>query len=390
MGLMLWTEYPPYESAVENTMQALTYPAISALIGFFALAFNTGGVAANEISIHPVAPGDGPFIIQLAGEDSSSCSPATRFAGVDVKSSNEIELRFSEPPDACTADVSPYRLLIDMYDIVAGGASFDDLVRIRADLGGPGLEAELVFRCRALSTPGKRQECRLRAKHYQRVDSGLFSADTLEKQGLQVVRQHKAMALYPMIYDENGKAIWYFAGSQYRNDAYFAELFELSGGRCLDCPPAGQSPMLKPVGHISALVDGPGTLQVKINDSDFIEYRPVNFGYIELEGRWAVAEFNSNFISEPGLGEAFTLTIKNDLRPVDGPLQYEATTAGGKLIGELSCFFFAPITSDRPCVLNVNGNEYQIGILSPDTLIFETNGPIVTGGGEFGTLVRVD
>jgi len=82
----------------------------------------------------------------------------------------------------------------------------------------------------------------------------LYGSDGLQKQGLLLARKNQRMAVYPLIYDAAGSSEWVFGGDGIVEDTYFTELYELSGGQCLGCPPPADPPVLDVVGKITLLI----------------------------------------------------------------------------------------------------------------------------------------
>jgi hypothetical protein len=131
-------------------------------------------------------------------------------------------------------------------------------------------------------------------------DSGLYYAEGMDKQGLLLARQNRALAAYPLVYDESGHAEWLFSGKVYSGDAFFGDLYEFSGGQ--PGVPAPTSPAaMNPAGRLTMLFDSPHRVQVKFNDQPFVQYRPLSFGYgtvagsdgggglVNLSGKWAIS-----------------------------------------------------------------------------------------------------
>ena len=166
------------------------------------------------------------------------------------------------------------------------------------------------------------------------------------------------MAIYPLVYDRDGSSQWLFTGNRMVEDSFFTELISFSGGECFGCDTTGAEPDMTVVGYLSVLVDGPGLLQVKINDGLFVPYPALVYGYrtfpvgqdgaqilIDLEGRWGISE---NQGTDPPLGDlteffpgAFDIVFENSLSTSSEPpitqVSYLVATPTGETLGQLLC-----------------------------------------------------
>jgi hypothetical protein len=215
-----------------------------------------------------------------------------------------------------------------------------------------------------------------------------------------------------------GESEWLFAGGRIIQDVYFPNLYELTGGQCLGCPPPEQPPQLDIIGKLTLLMDSQGIVQLKINDGLFTQYQSTVFGYktfnvgpagehtlVDLEGRWGIRE---NRGTNPPLGDltvffpgAFDIvledivTVDNQI-VFDGQVSYQVFTLTGEPLGQLVCKgqtgfddsinvceFIDPTDAAKPLFL-----FYQDGSSS---LSIEYGRPLVAVGiAPGGTAIRLD
>jgi len=243
----------------------------------FLLLFSASAAADfsnSQISLHPELPGGEPFIIEISGIWPDDCHPGEQkpvvagFNGQLV----EIEYEIIIVHVTCFPGDTPYRSLVDMSEVLRMSTHpIANRLDIKVDFQGATLEQAVDLVCPdtgACVPPPK-----------PATESGIYAAPGLSNQGLLVERQNAAMAIYPLVYDEEGRALWLFSGNRVNSDTFFAQVLQLSGGDCFGCLPEGNQPDMTPVGQISVLLDRPALLQVKVNDGLFTEYQKLVFGY---------------------------------------------------------------------------------------------------------------
>ena len=167
-----------------------------------------------------------------------------------------------------------------------------------------------------------------------------------------------------------------------------------------------------------SLVDGPGLLQVKIDDGLFVEYNALVYGYrvfalgpdgsrhlIDLEGRWGISE---NRGTDPPLGDltrfipgAFDIeftgvVIAEEAADFAEQVTYSVKSPAGDVLGELVCDgqtaadgitkvcqFIDPTDAAEPLLL-----FFQQG---PSTLAIEYGRAVIAiGTPPGGKAVRID
>jgi len=325
----------------------------TAIVLFF--IFLTFDVEANfsssSIELHPRFPGDSPFILEISGTWPTDCHPGEQnpvvvsFDGLAV----EVEFEIVVIHVTCNDIDTPYRTLVDLSEVLRSTPATGDTLDIKVDFQGAQMQQVVDLVC------SQGEGCA--PDEAQKPQPGLYDAAGLSRQGLLLARQARAAGLFPLVYDESGRAEWLFGGSPISGDAYFSHLRRPSGGDCLGCEPTGVEPELKPVGYITILFDSPGVMQVKINDGLFTEYRSLVFGYrifgvgpggnhefIDIEGRWGISE---NRGTNPPLGDiteflpgAFDIVLESYTLPgatTPGQLAYLVTTLTGEPLGQLFC-----------------------------------------------------
>jgi hypothetical protein len=328
--------------------------AVLSCISFLASSA-VADLSSSQIELHPRFPGKAPFMIEIGGTWPSDCHPGEQKPVVESFDGHSVEIVFEIIVEHVTCnDVdTPYRVLVDMSESIRNTMALDDLLDIKVDFDGSLLQQTVDLVC------PQGEECPVLSQDQQKPQSGLYNAPGLSKQGLLLTRQDNAMGLFPLVYDESGRAEWLFGGNHIAGDSFFSSLQRPDGGDCFGCEPTGATPELIPVGYLSVLFDSPGVVQVKINDGLFTEYRLTVFGYrtfqvgptgeqdfIDIEGRWGISE---NRGTNPPLADiteffpgAFDIVFESYL-PVDiatqtaGQVAYLVTTLTGETLGQLFC-----------------------------------------------------
>ncbi|NNE05620.1 MAG: hypothetical protein HKN15_07860 [Xanthomonadales bacterium] len=297
------------------------------------------------VTLHPPFPVSAPFIIEIAGTWPSDCHPGEQkpvvrsFDGQTV----QIEFEIIVFHVVCNDVATDYRVLVDMNEAVQATPPVADTLDILVEFQGATLTWKARLSCRPeIDCAGPRM-----AKLPER---GLFTTPERKDEGLLVARQNDVTVVYPLVYDETGRGEWLISVGQVDTGSFFSELFRSSGGDCFDCEASNPQTELTSAGHISVLVDDPGTLQVKVNDRLFLPYTKMVYGYkgplagplrADLGGRWALRE---NQGTDPPLGDitalippAFDITMQS-ISPGD-PVQatYLVTTVTGEELGQVVC-----------------------------------------------------
>lgn len=254
----------------------------------------------TEVRLHPNFPWPGPFILEVVGTWPSDCHPGEQKPVVSAHDATSVAITFEiiVVHITCNAIATPYRVLVDLSNLAS---TFTEAsLQVQVEFGGSLGAWTVALRCNPAVDFELCPGGRVKRVHVQ-PDSGLYYADGLDKQGMLLARQNRALAAYPLVYDESGDAKWLFSGNVYSGDAFFGDLYEFSGGQCLECPPPTSPAGMSPAGHVTLLFDSPHQVQVKFNDQLFVEYRPLSFGYgtvagddggeglVNLSGKWAVS-----------------------------------------------------------------------------------------------------
>lgn len=269
------------------------------------------------------------------------------FGGNKVEISYEITVVHVTCNDTETA----YRSLIDMSGAVretaASGATLD--IEIHYD------DATLL-RTVDLVCP---QNVSCGASNSPKPETGLYDNPQQANQGLLVARQGAATGIFPLSYDVSGAPEWLYTGGRMVENTFFTEIRRLHGGDCFGCPATGALPQMLSAGHISVLADRPGSLQVKVNDGLFTEFKKSVYGYatfrvgpageqalVDLAGRWAISE-NPGSDTPPGnlaafLPGAFDIKLEDIVKALpdiqqDGQVRYLVMNLDGDTLGDLIC-----------------------------------------------------
>lgn len=329
------------------------------LTTFCLAAFLLQNAAADfsnaQLALHPRLPGDDPFIIEITGTWPNDCHPGEQKPVVESFNGHSVEIGFEIiiVHVTCNEIDTPYRVLVDMSESIRETTATGETLDIRVIYQGGTLEHTLDLVCPAGG------ECPVLSTDEEKPRPGLYYSDSVDNQGLLLSRQDNSMGIFPLIYDDSGRAGWFFGGNQVAGDSFFAEMFTFSNGDCFGCDPTGAIPELVSMGYISALFDQPGVIQVKINDGMFNQFKTTIYGYgsfdvgpegeqafLDIEGRWGLVE---NRGTNPPLGDitdffpaAFEIVFESftpadDTVPSPGQLQYLVTTLTGETLGQLVC-----------------------------------------------------
>jgi hypothetical protein len=310
----------------------------------------------SHLALHPQFPATGPFILEINGTWPTDCHPGEQkpvimsFDGFTV----EIDFEIIVVHITCNTTDTPYRVLVDMSDVVRKTKPQADSLDVRVSFqGGDTLEQTLELVCPA------DVDCAGYSGNLKRPEPGLYTNPGLASQGLVVSRQNDITTIFPQVYDESGGSEWLFTASRVVGDSFFTGITRWRGGDCFGCEPTGSEPEMSTVGQLSVLVDRPGILQVKVDDGLFMEYQKMVYGYdtfrtgaageqtiTSLAGRWGISE---NRGTNPPLGDltdffpgAFDVVLE-DIVTADsgilpsGQVSFLVSTLTGDILGQLVC-----------------------------------------------------
>jgi len=310
----------------------------------------------------------------------------------------------------CNEVVTPYRVLVDMSDVIDTVVGEFPRVDVTIRFSGSEYVRAIGMNCILCGDPPP-------PPRDIKPESGLYHSDGLEKQGLLLARQNQRMGVYPLIYDESGSSEWLFGGDGIVEDVYFTDLYELIGGQCLGCLPPDEPTELNKVGKISMLMDSQGLVQVKVNDGLFTTYEYSEFGYgsrdvggnpnrriPDLSGRWAFVEDlpDSPLVVEgDSVKDPLVFDIKLESVTVveppavgtpplmlPGNVKFSGQSKFGTELWQMQCDYGSGLDniSDAEILCIVNNPDindghpmYEVKILSAERLSFVWVGPIVSG-----------
>ena len=384
--------------------------------------FNTACADFSNSSawLHPLYIGPNePFIIDIRGEWPTDCHPGEQKPVISEYTGDTALVEFEtivEHP-TCNDVVTPYRVLVDMSDVVGSLEGEFRFIDITVRFGGAELVVEVPHPCIALCSPPP-------LPYDKKPEAGLYYSDGLEKQGLIIARQNDRMGAYPLIYDESGSSEWLFGGGGIVEDVFFINLTELTGGQCLGCPPPDDPPQMDVVGKLTMLMDSEGIIQVKVNDGLFEEYRPLEFGYGEysvadlsegtsykipnLTGRWALVDDNRDLWGETSQLPSTVLPLVFDIEqgiyrdpplPVITPppaesIEYSILNIEGEVVAEMVCGYVNEMLCDlKSPTFDDFDNWFRVNALSIERILMKNmaeNDP--SDGVRIGTgiAVRID
>jgi hypothetical protein len=243
-----------------------------------------------QLLTHPRFPGDQPFVLEVSGTWDTACSPQQAEPVITAFDGGSLEIEFI--PGDCGPVLSvpaAYRVLVDVSEAFEGDEGYHSRLDVTLHMGDESFNDTIALDCALCDPPPPPADVW--------PEPGLYQAMGREKQGLLLARQGGSLAVYPLVYDDNGSAEWLFAGGPISGDAYFAPLYQASGGQCLGCPPPAEPPLLDPIAALTMVFYTEGTLQMQIDQGPFVEYRQLNYGRTtwgpelpDLSGTWAVLE----------------------------------------------------------------------------------------------------
>jgi len=368
--------------------------------------------------LHPFSPEGQPYIIDISGEWPTDCHPGEQKPVISSYTGDTVLVEFETVVEhvTCNNVPTPYRVLIDMSDVVDVTQVSPLSIDITLRFAGTEFVKELALVC----------NCSPASRPPLSPEAGLYGSEGLEKQGLILARQNQRMGVFPLIYDESGSSEWLFGGGGIVEDVYFVSLNELTNGQCLGCPPPDEPTQMNIVGKLTMLMDSEGIIQVKINDGLFEEYRPSVFGYEifqlwdpseqvkvnvpSLSGRWAFSDAASvnAWVTPPPtsvLPLVFDIKLRSEMdpplpatTPVPTPPEGSSNVLYGlanmekELVAEMICEHRGELV----CTLYFPGVSefdelYDVQVLSIERLLM-TNAATPDQGDTagVGTVVRVD
>ena len=360
---------------------------------------------------HPIYIGDTePFLLDLKGEWPTDCHPGEQKPVISEYTGDSVLIEFETIVEhvTCNDVVTPYRVMVDMSDVIDTVEGEFPSILITVRFGGAEMEYLLDKHCLMCDPPPPPRDIK--------PEAGLYQGDGLEKQGLLLARQNQRMAVYPLVYDASGSSEWLFGGGGIVEDIYFTDLYELTGGQCLGCLPPDEPTEMNKVGKFSMLMDSQGLVQVKINDGLFTTYEYGEFGYgsrdvggypnrriPDLSGRWAFVEDvpDSPLVVE-GDSARDPLVFDIELESVTvvkppivlgppilpGNVKFSGRSKFGTELWQMQCDYGSDMNnvSDAEILCIVNNPDlndgdalYEVRILSAERLSFVWVGPIVSG-----------
>jgi len=367
-----------------------------------------------------------PYLIDLKGEWPTDCHPGEQKPVISEYTGDTVLIEFEIIVEhfTCNDVVTPYRVLVDMSDVIDSVNKDYDFIDVTVRYDGAELNERLGTLCVLCGDPPP-------PPRNINPEAGLYNNNGLEKQGLLLARQNQRMAVYPLIYDEAGSSEWLYGAGGIVEDVFFVDLYELTGGQCLGCPPPDEPPELGVVGKVSLLMDSQGLVQMKVNDGLFITFDQSEFGYgsrdvgghpqrsvPDLSGRWAFVEFLGGNPppppADPGtpiIPLVFDITLESVL-VVDPPIagvpaptppgnvEFSVRDLVGNEVARMQCGYTSDldILDDAELVCDVSNPDinqgdtlYAVKPLSIERLSFQWVGPIIPRFG-VGTeiVVRID
>ena len=388
------------------------------LLALFCLNTALADFSDAYIHLHPFSSEGRPYIIDIEGEWPTDCHPGEQKPVISEYTGDSVLIEFETIVEhvTCNDVVTPYRVLVDMSDVVDSTQVSSLNIDITVRFGGTEYMKTLPLNC--ICSPSRSPALK--------PEAGLYSSVELDKQGLILARQNLRMGVYPLIYDESGSSEWLFGGGGIVEEVYFVNLHELTNGQCLGCPPPDDPPQLDVVGKLTMLMDSEGIIQVRINDGLFEEYELSEFGYgsfqiwdpseqikvsiPNLSGRWAFSEAASvdALVTPPPtsfLPLVFDIKLRDRIDPpppTTGPVPPPPEGSGSVFYGlanmekELVAEMFCEHSGEMVCELYApeageSAELYDVQILSIERMLMtNTATPDQGDTAGVGTVVRID
>ena len=382
------------------------------LLILLVLWFNSSLADFSNTSVwsHPLYAADTePYILDIRGNWSTDCHPGEQKPIISEYTGDTVLIEFEIITDhlICNDVVTPFRVLVDMSDVVDSVPGKFIFVDVTIRYGGDEIVKTTMRPCILCSPVPPPRDVK--------PETGLYYSNGLEQQGLLLARQNQRMGAYPLIYDEAGSSEWVLGPGGIVEDTFFADLFESTGGQCLGCPPPDDPPQMDAVGKIAMLMDGPGVIQVRINDGLFTTYELLDFGYgsrdiggnpnhrvPNLSGRWALVEdavwlpqlppSENNYAPFPLVFDIALESVTYIQPPIVTPpptppgyVIFSIRDKNGNEITQMKCDFGSDwANSDAEMVCNISDPEvndgdtlYRIKMLSPERLNINWVGPTI-------------
>lgn len=385
------------------------------LLTLFCLNTSWADFSNAEFLLHPLLPFSDPYLIEMTGEWQTDCHPGEQKPVISAYTGDTVLIEFETIVEhvTCNDVVTPYRVLVDMSDVVGDLEGFFEEIEITVRFGETEVTHMATLACICSPEP--------RGPHIN-PEEGLYYSSGLEKQGLLLARQNERMGVYPLIYDDVGSSEWVFGGSGIDEDVYFADLYELTGGQCLGCPVPDEPPQMDIVGKISMLMDSEGVVQVKVNDGLFTTYEQSEFGYgsidvggspsrniPDLRGRWAFVDVDFDTPVPPDSETSMLPLVFDIVRLRVGPtppsptyvtfelrdinkvpfaeMRCDYLNEDDEVVDDLVCDLYGPNLEDATSVFSVKFLSIERILIT----LTDYTGPVIGGGFQFsGTAVRID
>lgn len=164
------------------------------LFVFMLFCFNTAWAdfSNTRAGTHPLnVAANEPYLIEIRGDWSTDCHPGEQKPVVSEYTGDSALIEFETIVEhvTCNDVVTPYRVLVDMSDVVDSvvGEFFDINIIVR--FGASEFKREVHLVCLLCDPPPPPRDIK--------PEAGLYHSIGLEKQGLLLARQNQRMAVYP-------------------------------------------------------------------------------------------------------------------------------------------------------------------------------------------------
>jgi hypothetical protein len=133
----------------------------------------------TSIQLHPYYPLDGPFVLEINGDWSNDCHPGEQRPVIRSYDGNSVLIEFDiiVVHITCNETVTPYRVLVDMSDVVDTVEGDFPSLEITVRFGGDEFHQSVMLDCEPMAA------CEEPVVGDIRPEEGLYHNMELQNQG---------------------------------------------------------------------------------------------------------------------------------------------------------------------------------------------------------------
>ena len=132
----------------------------------------------TQVTHHPLNLGTNePYVIDIRGDWSNDCHPGEQKPVISEYTGDTVLVEFEIIVEhvTCNEVVTPYRVLVDMSDVIDTVENESNSVNLTVRYNGSEIDDEMVLYCFLCDPPPPPRDIK--------PESGLYHSDGLEKQG---------------------------------------------------------------------------------------------------------------------------------------------------------------------------------------------------------------